>query len=414
MERFSIRDKCRVNTNWDEDTFVGVKCENGDICINFPLGFDIAQDDKELRKDILLLLNTIKNTTGRKESAVIDGHKAYSTLEFPIQAYLSLIYDFYTRGYYREQEVKFCVSKRGKIDWGKTVKTQKAYVQDNNVYYLDFIIKKNTLNSDELISLIHEYCVFESFSKMGWLFTHSLPKKPRIKFNEKLFKSVLKDKIANTFNDKNKSLFISMLAIVSYQGSEDSEKTFKYGTYRFEYVWESIIDKVYGIRGKEEFFPKTYWSVENIQTPNASLEPDTIMIFDNRIFVLDAKYYKYGATKRIGDLPESTSVNKQITYGEYIAEQDKFRSKYGNNLKVYNAFLMPFNPSGDKWKIDREILRIGETYGDWKSNKMTYERVQGILIDIKYLMKLSISQNEDEILKLAEEIINYAGGIEDE
>lgn len=154
---------------------MGIKCENGDISVNFPLGFEIAQDEKGLRKDIMLLMNTIKNTTSRKDSAIVEGHKAYNTTEFPIQAYIFLIYDFYARGYYREREVRYCVSKKGKIDWGKTIKTQKAYMQDNNAYYLDFVIKKNTQSSDELISLIHEYCVYESFSKMGWLFTSSIP-----------------------------------------------------------------------------------------------------------------------------------------------------------------------------------------------------------------------------------------------
>lgn len=407
MERFSIRDKCRVNTNWDEDTFVGLKCENGDISINFPLGFDVAEDDKELRKDILLLINTIRSTTSKKDSTVIEGHKEYNTTEFPVQAYMTVIYDFYARGYYKERELKYCVSKRGKIDWGKTIKTQKAYMQNKQAYYLDFVIKKNSINSDELISLIHEYCVYESFAKMGWLFTSSMPAKPRIEFKEKLFKSVLKEKIANTFNDKNKNLFISMLAIVNCQGSDCFEQNYKYGTYRFEYVWEAIIDKVYGINGKEEFFPKTYWNINGTEVPNASLEPDTIMIFNGKVFVLDAKYYKYGVTRRVGDLPESTSVNKQITYGEYVAEQDKYRKKYGDDFKVYNAFLMPFNAASGKWQTDSDIFRMGETYGDWKDNKKSYERVQGILVDIKYLMKLSVSQNDTEIMRLAREIEKY-------
>ena len=33
----------------------------------------------------------------------------------------------------------------------------------------------------------------------------------------------------------------------------------------------------------------------------------------------DAKYYKYGWTQLPKDLPSSSSINKQISYGEYIA-----------------------------------------------------------------------------------------------
>ena len=56
MVDFKLRDKCSVNTNWNADTFVGIKCEKGDYSIHFPLGFHVSDTDKELRKDILLLL----------------------------------------------------------------------------------------------------------------------------------------------------------------------------------------------------------------------------------------------------------------------------------------------------------------------------------------------------------------------
>ncbi|MDD3402399.1 MAG: LlaJI family restriction endonuclease [Hespellia sp.] len=396
-----------MNTNWEKDVFVGIKCENNDISINFPLGYDISHDDQELRKDILLLLNTIRTTTARKDSEITEGHKGYNETAFPIQAYIAVIYDFYSRGYYKEREVIYRVAKRGKMDWNRTIKTQKAYIQNNNAYYLDFVTKKNTVNNDEIITLIHEFCVYESFAKIGWLFTSSMPEKPRLKYNEKLFRSVLREKISSTFNDLNKSLFISMLAIVDDQGSDKSGYNYKYGTYRFEYVWEAMIEKVYGINGKEKYFPKTYWNIAGKENPNASLEPDTIMVSNGDVYVLDAKYYKYGATGRTGDLPGSTSINKQITYGEYIAEQNKFKKIYGDDFKVYNAFLMPFNSMGQRWKTEQNVLRVGEAYGDWKQNNKSYEKVQGIVIDIKHLMKISTRQNEDEIIKLAHEIAQF-------
>ena len=187
--------------------------------------------------------------------------------------------------------------------------------------------RKNQVNENELISLIHEYCVYESFSKVGWLFTTTLPKKPRIKRNIRLFKSILITKISNTFNDRNRKLFQDMLAVILYNGEENSEKNYRYGTYRFEYVWEALINKVYGIKEKREYFPNTYWSIDGVQYENACLEPDTIMIWNGNVYVLDAKYYKYGVTRRMTDLPESTSINKQITYGEFIAEQECFKKK---------------------------------------------------------------------------------------
>lgn len=407
MQQASLIDRCKVNTNWDEDIFVGLKCDGDDISIHFPLGFDISHDEKELRSDILLLLDTIRSTTSRKESEYVQGIKSYEQVSFPVQAYLEVIFDFYKRGYYKEIEVLYNVAKRGKINWNRTIKTQKAYIQDGNAYYLDFVTKNNSLQNDQMITLIHEYCVYESFDKIGWLFTNSMPQKPRIKFNYKMFKGILMDKIAATFNDNNKMLFRNLLAIIDYTGAGFSTRKFQYGTYRFEYVWESLVDKVYGISGKEEFFPKTYWNIDKNVVPNACLEPDTIMLCNNDVYVLDAKYYKYGATKRAVDLPESTTINKQITYGEYIDEQKSFRQKYGDNMKVYNAFLMPFNSQSDKWMTEDKVIRIGQAYGDWKTNLKSYEKVQGIVVDIKYLMKLSTRQNEEEIRVLADKISKY-------
>lgn len=413
MENFSIKGKCKVNTNIDADTFVGILCENDTFTVNFPLGFHISDDEKELRKDILLLINTIAATVGRKDSELTEKAHSYNNTQFPFQAYLSVIYDFYGRGYYKEREVQYNISKRGKIDWNRTIKTQKPYMQDNNAFYLDFVTKRNLLNENELITLVHEYCVYDAFAKLGWLFTSSMPSKPRLKYNEKLFRRVVMDKLSHTFNDKNKALFTHMLAIINYLGDKDSNKEFRYGTYRFEYVWENMIDRVFGIKHKEKYYPKTTWCINGVNYEvnenfeNASLRPDTIMIYDGNIYVVDAKYYKYGAYRSPGMLPKSTDINKQITYGEYIAEQDKFKQMHGNEYKVYNAFVMPFDSLQEQWQGSDSMKNIGYAIGNWKGNDKTYEKVHGILLDLKYLMKISVREDEQEILRLAECITKY-------
>lgn len=39
MLEYNLKDKCHINTNWDTDTFVGIKCDNGNFSIHFPLGY---------------------------------------------------------------------------------------------------------------------------------------------------------------------------------------------------------------------------------------------------------------------------------------------------------------------------------------------------------------------------------------
>ena len=396
-----LKEKCYINTNKDEDTFVGVQCLDGDIKINFPLGFSLdSTSDSTLRKDILLLLNVLRNFTQQQFNSVPKSNFVTKNSTFPLFAYLYVLKDYVMRGYYKENIVEYDKSKTGKINWSRTIKTQRPYIQDLNVFYLDFITKKTVVNENELITLIHQYCVYKSFQMLGWLYTNYLPVKPQLKFNQKLFINILKRKLANTFNDADKLLFKNLIVIVNNENDYSLDNlSFSFGTNRFEYIWEKMIDRVYGETNKTDYFPKTHWHIynsENIITAseNAPLEPDTIMINDNNIFVLDAKYYKYGVTRRSFDLPGTSSISKQITYGEYIFKNKRSNSK----TKVYNAFIMPFNSSVQS---ENRIQYIGTATSEWKNNDFDYEKVLGILVDVKYLMQITNSKNYDAINELS-------------
>ncbi len=391
-----LKEKCYINTNKDDDTFVGVQCLDGDIKINFPLGFSLdSTSDSTLRKDILLLLNVLRNFTQQQFNSVPKSNFVTKNSTFPLFAYLYVLKDYVMRGYYKENIVEYHKSKTGKINWSRTIKTQRPYIQDLNVFYLDFITKKTVVNENELITLIHQYCVYKSFQMLGWLYTNYLPVKPQLKFNQKLFINILKRKLANTFNDADKLLFKNLIVIVNNENDYSLDSlSFSFGTNRFEYVWEKMIDRVYGETNKTDYFPKTHWHIYNNTSENAPLEPDTIMINDNNIFVLDAKYYKYGVTRSSFDLPGTSSISKQITYGEYIFKNKRSNSK----TKVYNAFIMPFNSSVQS---ENRIQYIGTATSEWKNNDFDYEKVLGILVDVKYLMQITNSKNYDAINELS-------------
>lgn len=400
MNSNTLFDRCRVNTNIENDVFVGIVRKDDYYEVSFPLGYHLGSDEKTLRKDILSLINVLARYSNKRESEIYGGLKNDDAIGIPVQAYLYLIKDFFERGYYKERETYYQIGKKGKINWSRTIKTQTPVMQDNELYYLDFVVKKNTVNEDELITLVHKYCVYESFDKFGWLFTSFVPVKPKTGLTTKMMISVANNKLQNTFNDQNKQLFKNMLTVLK-QMDDDTQTEFEYGTNRFEYVWEKMIDKVFGIPEKTDYFPKTTWNFENGKKyDNAFLEPDSIMLHDGKIYVLDAKYYKYGWSGAPGHLPESTSINKQITYGEYIAESAKFLQD-GQHPMVYNAFLMPYDSKGKRFPTGNPIHYIGTATSDWKDSTEKYENVVGILIDVKYLMDIESSQDDAEIMKLA-------------
>ena len=127
------------------------------------MGFNLSDSDQELRRDILLLLETLRIHTEKTESRVnqpdID---KYELVNLPVQAYLAVIYDYYSRGYYKERETIYSNAKRGKIDWNRTIKKNIKYLQDDEVLFLDFTTRRNQIKDNELITMIHEYCVYES------------------------------------------------------------------------------------------------------------------------------------------------------------------------------------------------------------------------------------------------------------
>jgi len=405
VQNKSLRSRCGINTNIEDDRFVGINHIDDEITVSFPLGYNLDNlSDEELRKEIKTLINTLKNNVEHEESKLINESRKNTDTSLPIHAYVSIIQDYLSRGYYKETEIIYSTGNTGKVNWSRTIINQKAVLQDDEAFYLNYTVRKNRNNYNELISLIHKYCVYVSFKVIGWLYSSYLPDKLVIRYDYKLFKSVILDKLQSTFNDRNKELFMNMLAIIDYQGDKNAPEKYTYGTNRFEYVWENMIDRIFGIENKQEYFPSTEWHLKGKDVFESSkLEPDTIMMYEGDIYILDAKYYKYGVTVNPKDLPSSSSINKQITYGEYV---DKLKVDNGYNYEIYNAFIMPFDSKSEEWRNKKAdyIENIGEAVSKWKSGNDKYERIQGILVDTKYLTRIVTSQNIDEIRKLAEAI----------
>ena len=400
--------RCRVNKNDDGDRFVGVKAEGDNVVVYFPIGYELPKTEQDLRQDILHLFSVLAEFTSRDDRILpMKKFEAPQSVDFPINAYLEIInYFMEQNGYYTEKEPKYKTNDRGKIDWPRTIKRQRSLIQANgSPIYTKYTVRVSSPNDKNLITQIHKYCVYESFSKLGWLFTPYLPEKPLLQRDDKMFLSVLYEKMANTYNDRDKRLFSAMISMIEYLDEQPNQKQFYFGTDRFEYVWEKLIDRVFGIKDKQNYFPKTRWTLRTgKKKTNAALEPDTIMLYDGKIYVLDAKYYRFGITGDPNDLPESSSINKQITYGEYIYTQQKFKEKYGEDVPVFNAFIMPYNAKDNLFNSNEIFLNIGEATGDWKTKGHKYERVQGIVVDIHYLMHHYIGKTENQIMQLAKSI----------
>lgn len=409
-EHFVIREHCHVNRNIDGDRFVGVKADGSNAMIYFPMGYELPEKDDELRRDIKNLFQVLAAFTNKTDRVLeMDKFTAPQSVDFPIQAYLNVInyYLDHNGSYYTETETTYKVDKRGKTDWGRTIKTQTPMVQGKSLLYLNQVVRVSTPDMNRLITRIHKYCVYESFDRIGWLYTTNTPEQPDIAFDKNKFVSVLRTKLGSTNNDNDKSLFRSMIAMIEFEDNKTIDKQFYFGTDKFETVWEKLIDKVFGIANKEDYFPHAEWTErfgKNKGKPASALEPDTIMVYKEKYYVLDAKYYRYGIWPDAGPgvLPQSSDINKQITYGQFVKNR---RTPEGT--QVFNAFIMPYNRANNYFKINGLFGNVAEAVGDWIDNPeepQIYERVQGIVFDTRYLLKNYDGNHDTDKAELAREI----------
>ena len=414
---------CVYNSKLDGKEFVGLKYENNNLHIYFPLGYKKATSEKEFKKDILNLFSVLTEFSSNMKSIVQGNNQLNKTeVEFPIHAYLFLITDFLNHGIYKETETFYKRAHNGKICWNKTIKNITPLIIDDDPFYLEFITKNTNHNQNYLITQIHKYCVYESFNKIGFLFSDYMPQKPNIQFNAALFKSIIQLKISQTFNEQQQFLFSNMLQIINFLDNSKDSNNFYYGTEDFEYVWEGIIDKIFGIKNKEKYYPHCFWTINKKTVGYAdsdfkkfALRPDTIMITDyknisnQKIFVLDSKYYKYGVSENFKDLPGSDSIIKQIAYAQFIDKMENEETPKGvfkyKSQKIYNAFILPYN------SLQKKIYKyIGKASSDYirlisEKNKPYYD-IHGILIDIKTLMYEHNELDNQRIKELATIIEN--------
>ena len=116
------------------------------------------------------------------------------------------------------------------------------------------------------------------------------------------------------------------------------------------------------------------------------LRPDTITKdeVEKKYYILDAKYYNFGYSKNPQDLPQSSSISKQIGYNSYLRENFK---KVENDYKAQSVFILPFS------KIDGDdcIKNIG--FAERNGNNYEDDRIKVLLIDLKTLIDMYLSNN---------------------
>ena len=449
MQKLNEICSCESKVN-SETEFVGIRCEKTkedgalETSIIFPLGY--FKDDltlrelpeEELRECVVNLFTVLSDPSLQEQihqdSSISTFAEEHGESEFPMVSYLNVIRNFLDFGYLEEKEILYKNGANGKINWGRTIKAVQPVITEDaqNLVYLDFIARKVSYNEDTLITQVHKFCVHDALVKLGFLFGIDPSEEPLLNFDYDLFCNAIHSKLAKTFNDRDLRLLADLARIVEFLAGHKNEdgkiaNEFYFGVKKFAPVWEAMVDKIFGKLpqgvAKDKFNPHCEWDLSSgargYENSNYAMRPDTIMWDEecNRLYVLDAKYYKFGMTGFVADLPSSGSICKQIAYAEYVETHWKeilgvdsiatpSASLQNDTLPkpIYNAFLLPYCFDADNSQLPPDdgfetrpckMRFIGFCHGNWKNldarpgevDFRPYHRIAGILLDVRSVME---------------------------
>lgn len=404
----NVKIKPVINAN----DFIGISIIDNQITLKTPLCFRIENDDKLLKKNIILFFKSLSIAT--KQFEHIKQNDNLIGEIWPIDSYLWLIKDFVDNGFYYKREKTYSING-GKIEWRKTLKKTPIY-SNGNIIYKDIITSRMTPTNDE-ISEIYKFCLSKSIDRIGWLFSYTFNIQIQQYKSIKEMIILVRKELSNTFDDIKRQRFEHMLATLSNINSTGiSSKNSTYGIKNYYYVFEKMVNSFFnGIDEKElsKYNPVGTWHLINCEKQSSSeLRPDTIVhkTRDGKqyTYILDAKMYKYGGLehldKKIDGLPNTSSIQKQITYGDEVKKIEKY---------VRNAFILPYNKELDRFKYgndaimldkQRNLAYIGFATSSWRKNDDDHTYVFSFLIDFNYLLNNYQKKNDNETLILFDAI----------
>ncbi len=411
----SFSNKVIFKNGYEEDNFVGLKYKKDKVYIFLPIGYnkEVFNTEDELtskqKVDLLLLLKTINLVKNFNNEKTDFGDDVGNNNEIPYNSFIWLIRDYFNNGLYQEIEKKYSQKSHGKISWKKTLNSEH-YFENNGVIYINPYYESSVQRSS-LITDLNNYCLHKSFKYIGFLFGKVyLPecnlKEELIKNNIKYYIDVLNKELVKSFNDRKKLLLTNMKRILELSFDESFENQPTYGIRRYEYAWEKMVNDAFGSKiDISKFFPNAYWNLQGrVEEDKTKLRPDSILIDKGakKLCILDAKYYKYGITGNIYDLPHTDSIQKQITYGDHISNNPQMYHVDKNN--IFNAFILPFNKEKEPFRCDDNIKYMGFASSAWRDKKeaYNYEKISLLLVDTKYMIDCFYQNEKADIVKLVE------------
>ena len=390
----------------NSNDIMGVEFANGELTFKVPETFREEKNESLNRRNLLLFVKSLSlsDTDTRPEINKSDEEGG----SWPIDSYLWVIRDYLENGYYYNREKKYSSSEKGKIEWKKTLKNMPI-VSDGNVIY-DKLVTSVTTPSNDLIAQIYRLCLKIAQARIGWVFGYTIFVDVNITRSVAEMRHVLTNELASTFDDVKRLRFRHMQYILnSIEEKDVSNLQFSWLIRNYYHVYETMVDKLLkGVSEKERrrYNPSGSWTMMGRATKESSvLEPDTVLKQFGNTYIVDSKMYRYGITGHVSDLPESSSIQKQLTYGDHAMNN----ITHGDTVR--NAFIIPYNKEENPLRdgeyeslADGNLLHVGHAEGDWIEKKSAHDKVYTYLIDFNYLLNNYNTSENNTTLCLCKDI----------
>lgn len=387
----SLQGMCHVELeNGINSEHIGITFDKENLKVIFPRGYKISKDDKNIKEDILILIKAFdKYVKSKKSKSCSEDEKDLTTGKgdnFSMTNAIWLLNDYEVNGLYKEYIHRYKVDKKGNINWSRTIKSMTPYISGTDLVYLDFVVKEKNNDINNIILLIQKYIIEKCIDIIGWLYPSIRIEGPnKLPYTHSVCINLLKKELRLVNVDKIKRLLIHMIDFLENDGDEKDINSFKeYKTKYFMNIWEDMLNDVLGNDDPSKYYSKAIWEIGGTETYASNLRPDIILNNNGKTYVIDAKYYKYGITKSRDDLPQSSDINKQLLYSEFI--------KKNTGRESYDAFILPYKSN---------TKNTFEFVGNARLENGVYDnkKIVCILADTKKIMQAYINGNNLEKYK---------------
>lgn len=383
---------------------VGIWFKNDTLEIIFPKNY--TYDETNLYNDINLLSSCLDKYYKKlnQKSVSQDNLKDLDFTgqkDFSFMSLFNIITNYIENGYY--YEIINCTQTNGKnnINFVKTINKFSPYLINNNLLFMDHVTQSKKINYNNPITQIHMYVVEQSFNIIGAFFPKvEYELNCTIPYSVEYCVNLLKKTIAETFNDDRRLFLQRLLSFFKILKVNNSDIIF-YSTNKFDVIWEDMLHELLGNQPINDYYFNSYWVLVNEpnKKKNAPSRPDVVHIDYNndlvKCFIIDAKYYTYSLSNKLGSLPSTGDINKQILY-KINAQNNVVPTKFNASSYEYiNCFILPNNSSSDK------ISYLGHAMSDFNSTEI----VHAFSIDIKFVMNNYINLHRKS--KFQKDILGY-------